>query len=297
MKNIWFKDLPSLMRTQSSDDIMFDFLGSSAQNCSRSTTIIFNMFHELEREALQAISAKYPASRIYNIGPLGLLNKHIVPPESQVHSLSSSLWKEDTTCLEWLDKREPNSVVYINYGSITTMTQHSFVEFAWGLAKSERHFLWIVRPDVVVGSDSATLPEEFFEEVKDRGLLAKWCPQERVLSHSSVGAFLTHCGWNSTLDAVCAGVPAICWPFFADQQTNCRYACVNWGIGVELDSDVKRGEVAALVREMMGGEKGKVMKEKALEWKRKAVEATDIGGSSRIDFDKLIMEGFSTYNG
>ncbi|EXB29475.1 UDP-glycosyltransferase 85A2 [Morus notabilis] len=95
----------------------------------------------------------------------------------------------------------------------------------------------------VMGSDLATLSEEFFED-KDRGLLAKWC-------HPSVGVFLTHCGWNSTIEAVCAGAPVICWPFFADQQTNCRFACTTWGIGVEVNNDVKRDEVAALVKEMM----------------------------------------------
>lgn len=294
MKNIRFKDLPSFMRTQSSDDIMFNFLFSGAQNCSKSPTIIFNSFRDFEADALLAIAAKHPSSRVYAIGPLGLLGPKIVPPESPVHSLSSTLWKEDSKCLQWLDGREPGSVVYVNYGSITTMTPQNFAEFAWGLAGSGQDFLWIVRPDVVEGSDAtAALPEGFLEAVGGRGLLATWCPQEQVLAHPAVGAFLTHCGWNSTLDTVCAGVPVMCWPFFADQQTNCRYACVNWGMGAEVGGEVERGEVAGLVKEMMEGEKGRVWREKALDWKRKAVEATNIGGSSRTDFDKLIEEGFN----
>ncbi|PON90934.1 UDP-glucuronosyl/UDP-glucosyltransferase [Trema orientale] len=289
MKNMRLKDLPSFMRTLSVDDIMFDFLGSEAQNCLKSSALVFNTFREFEREVLDSISAKFP--NIYTIGPLPLLNRHL-PAESQVKSLNSSLWKEDSTCLQWLNKREANSVVYVNYGSITTMTEENLKEFAWGLAKSKHPFLWIVRPDVVTGSDSATaLPEEFFEEIKDRGLLAKWCPQKEVLEHSSVGVFLTHCGWNSTLETICSGVPMICWPFFADQQTNCHFACTAWGIGLEVNNDVKREEVSELVKEMMEGNKGKKLRGKALEWKKKAVEATDIGGESYNDFNKLIKEG------
>ncbi|EXB29476.1 UDP-glycosyltransferase 85A1 [Morus notabilis] len=286
MKNVRLKDLPSFMRTMSCDETMFDFMGSEARNCLKSSAIIFNTFDEFEHEALQAISAMFRT--IYTIGPLPLLGRHV--PESNFNSLSSSLWKEDPKCLEWLDKREPNSVVYVNYGSVTTMTDQHFKEFAWGLAKSKHYFLWIVRPDVVEGNDSVSLPEEFFEEIKDRGMLANWCPQQKVLEHPSVAVFLSHCGWNSMMETVSTGVPVICWPFFADQQTNCRYACVNWEFGMEVNNDVKRDEVAGLVKEMIEGDKGMKMRAKALEWKKKAVESTDVGGSSYINFDKLIKE-------
>ena len=99
------------------------------------------------------------------------------------------------------------------------MTNEQLVEFAWGLANSKQDFLWIIRPDLVKGV-SAVLPEEFLEETRERGKLASWCPQEKVLGHSAVGGFLTHCGWNSTIESISSGVPMICWPFFADQQTN-----------------------------------------------------------------------------
>uniref|UniRef100_A0A803R0P7 Glycosyltransferase n=2 Tax=Cannabis sativa TaxID=3483 RepID=A0A803R0P7_CANSA len=288
MKDIRLKDLPSFIRVLSTDDIMFDFLGSQAKNCLTSSTIIFNTFQELEQEVLDSISVMFP--NIYTIGPLCMLHRHL-PVESQVKSMSTSLWKEDSTCINWLDKKEPNSVVYVNYGSITTMTEDNFKEFAWGLANSNHSFVWIVRSDVVMGSDSAkVLSEEFFEEIKDRGLLVNWCSQKKVLEHSSVGVFLTHCGWNSTIETICAGVPVICWPFFADQQTNCYFACKTLGVGVEISPDVKREEVSMLVKEMMEGEKGKKMKEKSLYWKKKAFETTDIKGDSYNNFDKLIRE-------
>ncbi|MBA0685643.1 hypothetical protein Goari_013296 [Gossypium aridum] len=169
------------------------------------------------------------------------------------------------------------------------MSDYHLREFAWGLANSKHPFLWIVRPDVVMG-ESAVLPEEFFEEVKDRGFITSWCPQDRVLSHGSVGVFLTHCGWNSTLESISGGLPVICWPFFAEQQTNCRFACSRWGIGVEVNPNVYRDDVAALVKEMMEGENGKKMKKKALEWREKAHVATDVGGSSYNNFDRFIEE-------
>jgi UDP:flavonoid glycosyltransferase YjiC (YdhE family) len=285
MKNIRLKDLPSFIRTTDTNEIMFDFLGSEARNCLNSSALIFNTFDEFEYEVLEAISTVFP--RIYNIGPLPLLGRHV--PDSQLKSLSSSLWKEDSKCLQWLDERESKSVVYINYGSITVMTEQHLKEFAWGLANSKHPFLWIVRPDVVMG-DSAILPEGFFEETKDRGLLVSWCPQDQVLAHPSIGVFLTHCGWNSTIESICGGVPVICWPFFAEQQTNCRYACTTWRIGTEVNHDVKRDAIEALVKEMMEGDKGKAMRQNAQEWKKKAVEATDIGGSSYKSFERLIEE-------
>ncbi|XP_042513251.1 7-deoxyloganetin glucosyltransferase-like [Macadamia integrifolia] len=286
MEDIRLKDLPSFIRTTDPNDIMLNFLGSEAQNCVKSSSaIMINTFDELEHEVLDAIASKFP--NIYTVGPLALLSQNI--PQTKLKSIPSSLWKEDFECLEWLDQKEPNSVVYVNFGSITVMSDQHLREFAWGLANSKFHFLWIIRADAVMG-ESAILSVEFMEEIKDRGLVVSWCPQEKVLLHSSIGVFLTHCGWNSTIESICGGVPIICWPFFAEQQTNCRYACTTWGIGMEINNDVKRDEVETLVKELMEGERGKIMRKKALDWKKKAEVATKHGGSSYSKFEKVIKE-------
>ncbi|KAJ9170378.1 hypothetical protein P3X46_018490 [Hevea brasiliensis] len=288
MTNIRLKDMPTFVRT-TNDEIMFDFMGSEAENCLNSSAIVFNTFDEFDHEVLEAIIAcKFP--RIYTIGPLSLLERQM--PESEFKSIASSLWKEDSNCLEWLDKRKHNSVVYVNYGSVAMITERHLKELAWGLANSKHPFLWIIRQDVVMG-DSAILPEEFLEHINDRGLLASWCPQDQVLAHPAVGVFLTHCGWNSMMETVSHGVPIVCWPFFADQHTNCRYACSKWGIGMEVNHNINRNEIEGIVKEMIEGHKGKQLREKALEWKRKAEAATDIGGSSYNNFSRLIKEALN----
>ncbi|RHN68874.1 putative 7-deoxyloganetin glucosyltransferase [Medicago truncatula] len=288
MKDIRLKDLPSFMRITDLSDILFDFVGSETQNCLRSSTIIINSFEELEGETLDTLRANNP--NIYSIGPIHMLGRHFPEKEKGFKASGSSLWKSDPECIKWLSKWEPCSVLYINYGSITVMTNHHLKEFAWGIANSKLPFLWILRPDVAMGEETSTLPQDFLDEVKDRGYITSWCYQDQVLSHPSIGGFLTHCGWNSTLETISYGVPTICWPFFAEQQTNCWYLCKSWKIGMEINHDVKRDDITELVVQMMEGEKGKEMRHKCLEWKKKARKATNLGGSSYNNFQKLIKE-------
>ncbi|KAL4614837.1 hypothetical protein ACB092_07G081600 [Castanea dentata] len=272
MKNIRLKDLPSFIRTTDENDIMLNFKIRESERVPRASAVILNTFDSFEQEVLDALSSMLP--RIYTIGPLMLLADQI--KDDNLKSIGSNLWKEESGCVEWLNSKEPNSVVYVNYGSITIMTPHQLIEFAWGLANSEKPFVWIIRSDLV-GGNSAIVPSEF-------------CHQEQILKHPSIGCFLTHSGWNSTLESVCCGVPMISWPFFAEQLTNCRYCCVEWGIGMEIDNNVQRDEVEKLVRELMDGEKGIELKKKAMEWKIKAEDATKASGSSYHNMDKLISE-------
>ena len=281
MKNMRLRDFPSFIRTRNpGDHLMVNFIMDVMENATRASGLILNTFDALEQDVLDPLLSMFPP--ICTIGPLSLLLNQI--PDD--NSIGSNLWREEPECLQWLDSQQPSSVVYVNFGSITVMTAEQLVEFAWGLANTGQPFLWIIRPDLVVG-DSAILPPEFVAETKQRGLMASWCPQEKVLNHPSVGGFLTHCGWNSTIESICAGIPMVCWPFFAEQQTNCRY-CTEWGIGMEIDNNVERGEVEKLVREMMEGEKGKNMKKAAMEWRTKAEEATDPCGTSYLNLDKLV---------
>nr|AFJ52995.1 UDP-glycosyltransferase 1 [Linum usitatissimum] len=267
MEGIPLKYMPSFVRTTDPEEFMFNFAMEEVENTQNASALIINTFDKLERKFVESVLPTFPP--IYTIGPLHLMDTR----ESALDSLGLNLWKEEHGCLEWLDRNEPNSVVYINFGSVTVMTSHQLVEFAWGLAHSGKPFLWVIRSDLVKG-ESAILPREFSEEIKERGLLVSWCPQEKVLKHASIGGFLTHCGWNSTLESLTNGVPMICWPFFAEQHTNCWFVCEKLGVGLEIDNDIKREEIDELVRELMDGEKGKEMKRRAMEWKKSAEDAT-----------------------
>ncbi|CAM8899054.1 unnamed protein product [Rhodiola kirilowii] len=287
MPDIRLKDLPSILRTTDPEDVMFHYLKTEVRNCLKAPRILINTFDDLELNSLEELKKQHPC--IYQIGPLlQLADRYVL--DTYLKSFNSSLWKADATCLDWLSTKEPRSVVYVNYGSVTTMSHKQLLEFAWGLASSEHSFLWVVRPDVL-GDESVVLPKEFFEEVKDRGLVVSWCGQEQVLNHSSVGTFLTHCGWNSMLESISAGIPLICWPNYSEQHTNSRYACTDWGIGLELGCDADRGEIKGVIKEMMEEEKGKELRENAKKLKRKAEATIEVGGSSYNDFLKFISEG------
>ncbi|XVE93138.1 hypothetical protein REPUB_Repub01dG0164300 [Reevesia pubescens] len=287
MKNIRFKDLPSYVRTTDPNDWMLNYLLKQTLGDYKASALIFNTFDSLEPDSLNAMSAMLDIP-VYGIGPLHLLADQIIRDDKLEH-IDSNLWTEQPECIEWLHSKEPNSVLFVNFGSVAVMTPEQLIEFAWGLANSKKQFLWIIRPDLVKG-EAAILPPEFVSETKDRGKLASWCPQEQVLKHPSIGGFLSHMGWNSTIESISAGVPMLCLPFLADQQTNCRFACTEWGIGMEIDNNVKKDQVEMLVRELIKGEKGVEMKAKAIDWKKKAEEASRPRGSSFLNLDKLLTE-------
>ncbi|KAL6634616.1 hypothetical protein ACP70R_027287 [Stipagrostis hirtigluma subsp. patula] len=294
-KHMRLRDFPSFIYTMRPGDILVDFMMREVERTSAADAVILKTIDELEETALDAMRAALPAP-VYTIGPLSFVLERLAAEQAgdggpgapaPVAAIRSSLWKEDHACLRWLDGRPARSVVYVNYGCITTMSNEELVEFAWGLARCGHEFLWIIRPDLVKG-DAAVLPPEFVEETKGRCLLASWCEQEAVLRHEAMGVFLTHSGWNSTTESLSAGVPMLCWPFFAEQQTNCRYACVEWSVGMEVGGDVRREALEATIREAMDGEKGREMRRRAAEWKEAAVRATQPGGRSLTNLDDLI---------
>ncbi|KAL6348105.1 hypothetical protein AAG906_039260 [Vitis piasezkii] len=265
-KTIRLRDFPTFLRTTDLNDIMLDFFQYTFECSCFLLCFPYNSVY-LHTTTLPPV---------YTIDPL----QHLVHQISndKLTNLGSSLWKEQPECLQWLDSKEPNSVVYVNFGSMIVLAPQHLTELAWGLANSNKAFLWIIRPDL------------FITETRDRGMLASWCPQVQVLKHPAVGGFVTHCGWNSTSESICGGVPLICMPFRSEQLTNCCYSCSEWGIGMEIDNNVKRVEVEKLVRELMDGEKGKEMKKKVMEWRKLAEEAIMPGGSSYNNFNKLLSD-------
>nr|GMC65925.1 7-deoxyloganetin glucosyltransferase-like [Ipomoea batatas] len=286
VKSIGLSDIPTSAWSTDPNDPFIDYIISQISKTYKASAIIFHTFDELEPEVCKVLSSMF--NRIYTIGPIPMLLKGL--PESEIDKIECNLWKEDSTCIQWLDTKNPKSVVYVNFGSMAVTNPEKLVELAMGLSKSMKNFLWIIRPELISGVWSTILPPNFMDAVKDRGYIANWCDQEQVLNHPSVGGFLTHCGWNSMVESMSAGVAMVCWSFFADQPLNRYCCCSEWRLGLEIENDVKRENVESVVRELMEGEKGREVKKKALFWKERGEVATSVGGSSFLNLDKLIGE-------
>nr|CAB3480332.1 unnamed protein product [Digitaria exilis] len=296
-------DVSHFVRTTDPDDFSLWFNDTEANNLTKAGALILNTFDALDPAGLAALRAEYP--RVFTVGPLGLLLRRCLDDVDSPSSTSSSIsaagdtlaggelmtsmspWKHDTACLAWLDTQQPGTVVYANFGSLVVLTSDQLAEFAWGLAATGRPFLLVVREDLVVsvsgaggGGGAASLPPDFLPATAAEGrrcYVATWAPQERVLEHRAVGCFVTHNGGSSTMEALAAGVPVVCWPAFADGYTICKYACEVWGVGLRLDAEVRREQVAELVGTVMESEGVRVC---AARWKKEAEKAVRHGGSS-----------------
>lgn len=245
----------------------------SNQTFKLADAIVCNTFHAIESEAL----ALLPKAALA-IGPL----------EAPSLNSASQLWPEEPACLAWLDAQAPGSVVYVAFGSFTVFDAARFQELADGLALTRRPFLWVVRPSFANGVGEGWL-DQFRRRVGDKGLVVSWAPQQRVLSHPSVACFISHCGWNSTMEGVRHGIPFLCWPYFADQFLNQNYICDMWGTGLRIDADERgiftKEEIRDKVDQLLGDDGIRV---RALSLKRAACESIADGGSSHQDLLKFV---------
>ncbi|KAM7522278.1 hypothetical protein LguiA_012180 [Lonicera macranthoides] len=269
-----FKDLPSTNITM---EATLQLLAITS-NIGSSSAIIWNTIEYLEHSSLSKLQQEHYQVPFFPVGPL-----HIVAPPS-----STSLLKEDNSCIEWLDMQAPNSVIYVSLGSLATMDEKELAETAWGLANSDQPFLWTIRPGSVRGSEWVELlPESFKEKVGERGKIVKWAPQKEVLAHHAVGGFWSHCGWNSTLESICEGVPMICRPCFVDQKVNARYLSYVWKVGLELEYVLERGEIEKVVRRLMVENEGEEMRQRVIDMKEKVMACVHEGGSSYNSWNDL----------
>uniref|UniRef100_A0A803LPT3 Glycosyltransferase n=1 Tax=Chenopodium quinoa TaxID=63459 RepID=A0A803LPT3_CHEQI len=207
---------------------------ASLDDTRKAHFILGNTVQELE---VQTISAIQPQVPFYAIGPL-------FAPGFTKSPVSTSLWAE-SDCTLWLDSKPPGSVLYVSFGSYAHINKEELEEIANGIKLSGVNFLWVIRPDMVSSDVPDPLPVGFRDEVRDRGLIVTWTCQKAVLAHRSVGGFLTHGGWNSTLESIWCEVPLLCFPLLTDQFTNRKLIVDDWKIGCNLceEKPVKREEV------------------------------------------------------
>ncbi|PKA59878.1 UDP-glycosyltransferase 83A1 [Apostasia shenzhenica] len=247
--------------------VFFHYIVSNNRAVAAAEFIICNTFQELESPAL---------SQAPNILPVGPLLSGCRPGRP-----SGFFWPPETDCLRWLDQQPLASVVYVAFGSHTIFTPVQFQELALGLELTGRPFLLVVRPDITDVEDQP-YPARFVERVAGgRGKVVGWSPQQQVLSHRSIACFVTHCGWNSTLEGVRNGVPFLCWPQFCDQFFNESYICDVWRTGVRMERDengiISKEKIASKVEELLG-DGGIKARSSAL--KEKALRSIEEGGSS-----------------
>ncbi|KAK9116496.1 hypothetical protein Sjap_015443 [Stephania japonica] len=232
---------------------------------------ICNSFYELEPSVFEL----FP-----NVQPIGPL----------LASSPGNFWKEDSTCLSWLDQQTSRSVIYVAFGSFTIFNKQQFEELALGLELSGQPFLWVVRPDLTSG-EAAVYPEGFIERVASRGRMVSWAPQKNVLAHPSIACFLSHCGWNSTTEGLSVGVPFLCWPYFADQFLNESYICDVWKVGLKLVSDengvISRDEIKTKVDMLLGDNE---IKTNTLKMKEQTMRSVSDDGTSTKNLEEFIQK-------
>ncbi|KAK6161664.1 hypothetical protein DH2020_005045 [Rehmannia glutinosa] len=185
---------------------------------------------------------------------------------------------------DWLNMKEDSSVIYVAFGSYSELSKRQMEEIGKGLLKSKRPFLWVIR--ATKSGEEMLFSSK--EELEKQGMIVPWCSQVEVLSHKAVGCFVTHCGWNSSMEGLASGVPMVLFPLWSDQGTNAKLMEEDGKIGVRVaangDGIVEGDEIVRCLENVMGeGEKGVELRSKAKEWKNLAKEAVMEGGSSDVN--------------
>ncbi|XP_047311120.1 UDP-glycosyltransferase 74G1-like [Impatiens glandulifera] len=250
-------------------------------NIDKADWVLFNSFYDMEKEVLDW--ARKLWRRVITIGPT-LPSLYLDNRLKDDTDYDINLFNPDSSsCLNWLNTKPPNSVVYVSFGSMADLTPAQIAEIASGLEDTNQFFIWVVR-----SSESAKLPENFKPE---KGLVVAWCPQLQVLANPSTGCFVTHCGFNSVIEAMSLGVGIVAVPQWSDQITNGKFVEEVWGIGIRAKKDVngivRREVLRDCIKEVMEGDRGREIGKNLLKWKKLSKEAIDEGGSSDKNIDEF----------
>ncbi|XP_077222541.1 UDP-glycosyltransferase 90A1-like [Tasmannia lanceolata] len=272
----------------------FDFLLELVIATSESRGMVVNSFYELESVYADYWNKEF-GPRTWCVGPLCLAKPPNIEKESALSEctvLANGINRPVPVWKQWLDQKQKEPVVYVAFGTQAQLSGEQLREIGIGLERSEVSFLWVVRSK----ESESELGDGFEERVAGRGLVVReWVEQKEILEHERVKGFVSHCGWNSVMESICAGVPILAWPMMAEQGLNAKMVVDELGIALRLGGGgggklVSSERVEEMVRELMMGEKGKVVGEKAKEVKESAIKAMNEGGSSWRTLDLLIEE-------
>ncbi|XP_074568780.1 anthocyanidin 5,3-O-glucosyltransferase-like [Curcuma longa] len=288
--------MPSEMMDR--ENVMFKKMLRLLDRLPDADAILINSFDQFEAEAIETLRSGVcvPGRRmpsVYCVGPL------VVDASGDIGER-----KGDTpACLAWLNAQPRGSVMFLCFGSMGSFSVDQLKQIATGLERSGQRFLWVIRapPSIKgVNVDQPTsepdlddlLPEGFLERTKQRGIVVNsWAPQVEVLNHAAVGVFVTHCGWNSVLEAITAGVAMVAWPLYAEQRLNKVFLVDQMKLAVAMEGYdremVTAEEVETTLRWVMESEGGRELRERAVAIKERAAEARREGGSSQLAMQEL----------
>jgi len=285
-------DLPTFLQPSNPNGSTLRFVLDPFKTLSEATWILGNTFDGLESEEINSMKSIAP---IRTVGPL-IPSAFLDGRNPEDTDFGAHLWKI-TNCMDWLNTKEPASVVYVSFGSVAVLSKEQTQEIALGLKASGHSFIWVIRPSSSkeeINSEE-NLPEGFLNETSWQGLVVPWCPQLQVLSHASVGAFMTHCGWNSTLESLSFGVPILAVPQWSDQTTNSLYIAEKWKTGLRVnkrsaDGLVGKEDVEKCIKIVMESELGVELRENALRWQKLSREAMAEAGSSNENIKEFVED-------
>ncbi|KAI0510107.1 hypothetical protein KFK09_010707 [Dendrobium nobile] len=283
-----------VMMLSSSDPDISKYMGTIRVAEESADGVLVNSFMELEPWYFERYREE-KSKPVWLVGPLSLYKEEL--DVKVARGRASSV--DNKILFQWLDRQEVGSVVLVSFGSFVHNTMAQLIELGHGLETLGRPFIWVVKEVVdkkVPGADEWIT--EFEKRVEGRGMIIRgWAPQAVILEHVAVGGFVTHCGWNSILEALATGVVMATWPYLYDQFLNERLVVdvLKSGVAVgieptyyfdvenrnEAEVKVRREEVERVVENLMGGgEAGEERRQRARELGKQARTAMEEGGSS-----------------
>ncbi|KAF3437952.1 hypothetical protein FNV43_RR20708 [Rhamnella rubrinervis] len=237
-----------------------------------SKIVLVKSFQELDGKYIDLLSSF--GQKVVPVGPL-------VPEPVPVSDSEGS-----DHIINWLNKKEISSTVYVSFGSECYPCKEDMEEIAYGLEVSNVNFIWVVRsPEgVKMNLEEAGIDDGYLGRIKDRGMIVEnWAPQTKILEHSSIGGFVSHCGWGSVMESIASGVPIIAVPVQYDQPVTARFAEAS-GVGMEVKRDnngrLCRENLSKVIREVVLDKNGDDIRRKSKEMShiisRKADEDIDV---------------------
>ncbi|CAK8542574.1 unnamed protein product [Lathyrus sativus] len=286
------KDMPSFYFTYEQDPSLLDLVVAQFSNIEKADWILCNSFFELEKEVGDWTMKTW--SNFRTIGPS--IPKTFLDNKTKDDSDYGVSESKSEECIEWLNNKPKRSVVYASFGSLAALNEEQIEEVAHCLKDCGSNFLWVVKT-----SEETKLPKEF-EKKSENGLVVAWCPQLKVLAHEAIGCFVTHCGWNSSLEALSLGVPVVAVPLWSDQSINAKLIVEVWKVGIRAcvdEKEIVRKEVLkSCICEIMESEKSNEIMNNVVQWKNLAAKAVGEDGSSYKNMIEFVESLFhhSTIN-